>query len=34
MGEATLTLTADDTVMIRALSQQVFLVLQYHFGTS
>ena len=34
-GQAPLTLPADNTVMIRDdLSQQVFLVLQYHFGSS
>ena len=33
-GQALLSLPADDTVMIRSLPQQVFLVLQYHFGVS
>ena len=33
-GQASLTLPADGTVMTRELPQQVFLVLQYHFGTS
>ena len=33
-GQATLSLPADATVMTRDLSQQVFLVLQYHFGDS
>jgi hypothetical protein len=33
-GQATLSLPADATVMTRDLSQQVFLVLQYHFGNS
>jgi Tc toxin complex TcA C-terminal TcB-binding domain len=33
-GVATLTLPPDSKVMIRDLSQQVFLVLQYHFGTA
>jgi Tc toxin complex TcA C-terminal TcB-binding domain len=33
-GQALLSLPADDTVMIRNLPQQVFLVLQYHFGVS
>ena len=33
-GQAALTLPADATVMTRDLSQQVFLVLQYHFGNS
>jgi len=33
-GQAALTLPADSTVMTRDLSQQVFLVLQYHFGNS
>jgi hypothetical protein len=33
-GAATLTLPPGSKVMIRDLSQQVFLVLQYHFGTA
>jgi len=33
-GQAPLTLPADGTVMTRELTQQVFLVLQYHFGVS
>jgi hypothetical protein len=33
-GQATLSLATDNTVMIRDLSLQVFLVLQYHFGIS
>ena len=33
-GQASLTLPADGTVMTRELPQQVFLVLQYNFGTS
>jgi hypothetical protein len=33
-GQASLTLPADGTVMTRELPQQVFLVLQYHFGNS
>jgi hypothetical protein len=33
-GQASLSLSADDTVMVRNLPQQVFLVLQYHFGVS
>jgi hypothetical protein len=33
-GQALLSLPADDTAMIRDLPQQVFLVLQYHFGVS
>jgi len=33
-GQASLTLPADGTVMTRDLPQQVFLVLQYHFGSS
>jgi len=33
-GQASLTLPADGTVMTQELSQQVFLVLQYHFGSS
>ena len=33
-GQASLSLPSDDTVMTRDQSQQVFLVLQYHFGTS
>ncbi|MGH3169198.1 MAG: hypothetical protein ACRDN0_25380, partial [Trebonia sp.] len=33
-GQASLTLPADGTVMTRDLAQQVFLVLQYHFGIS
>ena len=33
-GQASLTLPADSTVMTRDLPQQVFLVLQYHFGIS
>ena len=33
-AEASLTLPGDSTVMIRDQSQQVFLVLQYHFGSS
>ena len=31
-GAATLTLPSDPNVMIRDQSQQVFLILQYHFG--
>lgn len=31
-GAATLTLSSDSTVMIQDQTQQVFLVLQYHFG--
>jgi hypothetical protein len=34
LGSATLTLPADNQVMTRFLSQQVFLILQYHFGMS
>lgn len=34
IGETTLSLPDDSTVMTRDLSQQVFLVLQYHFGNS
>jgi hypothetical protein len=30
-GQAQLSLPADDTVLVRDLTQQVFLVLQYHF---
>lgn len=33
-GQASLSLPADGTVMTRELPQQVFLVLQYHFGNS
>jgi hypothetical protein len=33
-GTATLSLPSDATVMTRVLSQQVFLVLQYHFGNA
>jgi hypothetical protein len=33
-GQATLSLPADAAVMTRDLTQQVFLVLQYHFGDS
>jgi hypothetical protein len=33
-GTATLTLPPDTNVMIRDMTQQVFLVLQYHFGTA
>jgi Tc toxin complex TcA C-terminal TcB-binding domain len=33
-GAAPVTLPADDTVMVRDPSVQVFLVLQYHFGTA
>ncbi len=33
-GQALIDLPADSTVMTRVLSQQVFLVLQYHFGNS
>ena len=33
-GQALLDLPADSTVLTRDLSQQVFLVLQYHFGNS
>ncbi len=33
-GQAPLTLPADGTVMTQELSQQVFLILQYHFGSS
>jgi len=33
-GAAALTVPSDGTVMVRDQSQQVFLVLQYHFGTA
>jgi hypothetical protein len=33
-GQATLSLPGDAAVMTRDLSQQVFLVLPYHFGNS
>lgn len=33
-GAATLTLPSDGTVMVQDQAQQVFLVLQYHFGTA
>jgi hypothetical protein len=33
-GAAPVTLPADDTVMVRVPAVQVFLVLQYHFGTA
>jgi hypothetical protein len=33
-GEASLSLPSDGTVMLQDQSQQVFLVLQYHFGVS
>jgi Tc toxin complex TcA C-terminal TcB-binding domain len=33
-GQGSLSLPVDNTVMTRELSQQVFLVLQYHFGMS
>lgn len=33
-GSATLSLPLDSTVMVRQQTQQVFLVLQYHFGMS
>lgn len=33
-GAAPVTLPADDTVMVRNPAVQVFLVLQYHFGTA
>jgi hypothetical protein len=33
-GQALIDLPADSIVMTRVLSQQVFLVIQYHFGNS
>jgi hypothetical protein len=33
-AEASLTLPSDSTVLTRELSQQAFVVLQYHFGMS